>query len=149
MHKTHTKVLLVLISWYHNTIKQNNTLVVVSWHAQLKNWGNKKRRGGRLRKIWKRRLRRLGRPWELYMWKKVSLICSKVKCGKTTAIIFITFWGFLMYYQIFLPPQTKKSVIIRIKHGIYELTQELFNEIRLRILGNWKGSEKSQNFIKF
>ena len=30
MHKTHTKVLLVLISWYHNTIKQNNTLAVVS-----------------------------------------------------------------------------------------------------------------------
>ena len=46
MHKTHTKVLLVLISWYHNTIKQNNTLVVVPWHVKLKKRGNKKRKEG-------------------------------------------------------------------------------------------------------
>ena len=42
----------------------------------------------------------------------------------------------------------EKSVIIRIKYGIYELTHELFSDIRLRILENWKGSGKSQNFIK-
>ena len=43
MHKTHTKVLLVLISWYHNAIKQNNKLVEASWHIELKKRGNKKR----------------------------------------------------------------------------------------------------------
>ena len=53
-----------------------------------------------------------------------------------------------MYYQIFLPSQVKKCVIICNKHGIYELTHDFFNDKRLRILGNWKGPGKSQNFIE-
>ena len=35
----------------------------------------------------------------------------------TTAMVII-FWDFLMFYQIFLSPQVKESVIIGNKHGI-------------------------------
>ena len=41
-----------------------------------------------------------------------------------------------MFYQIFLSPQMKRSAIISNKHGIYELPQELPNDLRLRILAN-------------
>ena len=41
----------------------------------------------------------------------------------------------LIFYQIFLPPQGKRSAIISNKHGIYKLPQELSNDITLRILG--------------
>ena len=33
----------------------------------------------------------------------------------------VTFWDFLMFYQISLSPQVKWSVIISNKHGIYKL----------------------------
>ena len=39
-----------------------------------------------------------------------------------------------MFYQIFFSPQVKRSAIISDKHGIYELPNELPND--LRILGN-------------
>ena len=39
-----------------------------------------------------------------------------------------------MFYQIFLPPQAKRCVIITYKHGIYELPHELPNNLKLRIL---------------
>ena len=35
-------------------------------------------------------------------------------------IIFIIFWDFLMFYQIFLPPQAKRCAIITYKYGIYD-----------------------------
>ena len=41
-----------------------------------------------------------------------------------------------MSYQIFLSPQVKRWAIITYKQGIYELPQELPNDLRLRILGN-------------
>ena len=41
-----------------------------------------------------------------------------------------------MFYQIFLSPQVKRWPIITYKHGIYELTQPLPNDLRLRISGN-------------
>ena len=41
-----------------------------------------------------------------------------------------------MFYQIFLSPQMKESVIISNKHGTCELPDELPNDLRLRILGN-------------
>ena len=53
-----------------------------------------------------------------------------------------------MFYQISLSSQVKRSPIISNKHGIYELSHELPNDLRLRILGNWKISRKSQNFIE-
>ena len=42
----------------------------------------------------------------------------------------------LMFYQIFLSTQVKRSAIITYKHGIYELPYKLPNYLRLRILGN-------------
>ena len=53
-----------------------------------------------------------------------------------------------MFYQIFLSPQVKGSVIISNKHGTYKLLHELLNYLRLRILGNNERSGKSQNFIE-
>ena len=53
-----------------------------------------------------------------------------------SAIIFILFWDFLMFYQVLLSPQVKRCAIITYKHGIYELPHELPNNFRLRILGN-------------
>ena len=41
-----------------------------------------------------------------------------------------------MFYKIFLSPQVKEWAIITYKHGIYELSDELPNDLRLRILGN-------------
>ena len=48
-------------------------------------------------------------------------------------MIFI-FWDFLMFCQIFLSPQVKRLAIITYKHSIYELTHELPNDLRLRML---------------
>ena len=48
-----------------------------------------------------------------------------------------------MFYQSFLSPQVKGYAIITYKHGIYELPQELPNDLRLKILG------KCLNFIKW
>ena len=53
-----------------------------------------------------------------------------------------------MFYKIFLSPQVKGSMIISNKHGIYELSHELPNELRLRILGISKRLSKSQNFTE-
>ena len=47
-----------------------------------------------------------------------------------TTILFIIFWDFLMFYQIFYSPQVKRMMIISNKHGIYELP----NDLRRRIL---------------
>ena len=55
---------------------------------------------------------------------------------KRPTIIFIIYWDILMFYQIFLSPQVKRSAIISNKQGIYELPHELPNDLRLRILGN-------------
>ena len=51
-------------------------------------------------------------------------------------ILVIIFWDFSMFYQMFLSTQVKQNVIISIKHGIYDLPQELPNDSRLRIIGN-------------
>ena len=41
-----------------------------------------------------------------------------------------------MLYRIFFSPQVKRSVTISNKHSMYELPQELQNDLRFRILGN-------------
>ena len=41
-----------------------------------------------------------------------------------------------MFCKIFLSSQVKRCVIITYKHGIYELPNELPNDLRLAILGN-------------
>ena len=53
-----------------------------------------------------------------------------------------------MFWQIFLTPQKKQQVIITYNRDIYELPPGVASELRLRILGNQKISEKFLNFIK-
>ena len=48
----------------------------------------------------------------------------------------------------FLFNASERNLIISNKHGIYELPHELENDLRLRILGNYERSEKSQNFLE-
>ena len=48
----------------------------------------------------------------------------------------IILWDFLMFYQIFLSPQVKRSAIISNEQSVYELPDKLLNDLRLRILGN-------------
>ena len=60
----------------------------------------------------------------------------------------ILLWDFLMFYQIFLSPQVKRSAIISNKQGLYELSHELPNDLRLRILGMKEKSGKSQNLVQ-
>ena len=57
-------------------------------------------------------------------------ISSKTRIFTINCIIF---WDFLMLYQTLLSPQVKRCAIITYKHGIYELPQELPND-----LGNQK-----------
>ena len=54
----------------------------------------------------------------------------------------------LMFYQIFLSPQVKRWAINTYKHGIYELPHEFPNDLRLRILENWKISGNCLNPIE-
>ena len=46
-----------------------------------------------------------------------------------------------MFDQFFLSAQMKRNLIIINKYGIYELPHEFPNDLRLRILGNWKYQE--------
>ena len=41
-----------------------------------------------------------------------------------------------MFYQNFLPPQVKQYPFNTYKHGMYESSHDLSNNLRLRILGN-------------
>ena len=41
-----------------------------------------------------------------------------------------------MFDKIFVSPQVKQIVLISNKNGIYELTDKLPNDLRLRTLGN-------------
>ena len=59
------------------------------------------------------------------------------------------FWDFLMFYQINLSPQVKRCTIITYKHGIYDLPEELLNELKLMILANKEILAKCLNFIEW
>ena len=59
-------------------------------------------------------------------WKS----CSYTSCKYT--IIFIIFLDFLMFYQILISPQVKRSAIVSKKDGIYEFPQEFPNDLRLK-----------------
>ena len=41
-----------------------------------------------------------------------------------------------MFFQILFSSQVKQCAIITYKHGIFELSYKLLNDLRLRILGN-------------
>ena len=69
------------------------------------------------------------------MW--LFLTIKAVKQQKILKTIMgIISWDFLMFDQLFLSRETKRSKIISNKHGIYELPHELSNELRLTVLGN-------------
>ena len=53
-----------------------------------------------------------------------------------------------MFYQIFLQPQGTISAIISNKQVVYELPDELLNDLRLRILGNKKKLVESPNLLE-
>ena len=59
-------------------------------------------------------------------------------------IIEIILWDFLILYQVFLSLHVKRSPIISNKQSLYEFTHVLLNNLRLRILGNYEKSGKSQ-----
>ena len=63
-------------------------------------------------------------------------------------IMFIVFWDFAMFDQIFLWLLLKKSIIYSSKYGICKLPHELLNNLWLRIWGNWEISRKSSNFME-
>ena len=56
---------------------------------------------------------------------------SAYRNAHPTTIIFIIFWDFLMFYQIFLSPQVKRCAIITYIHNIHELLQQLPYDLRL------------------
>ena len=60
----------------------------------------------------------------------------------------IKLWDFLMFYQIFLSPQAKRSAIIINKQGVFELPYELQKDLILMPLGNKKKSGKSANVLE-
>ena len=62
--------------------------------------------------------------------------CVTLKNLQTTMDIILL--DFLILYQIFFSPQTRRNLIISNKHGMYELTRELSNDLRLAILQNLK-----------
>ena len=78
-----------------------------------------------------------------------SLIRLKKSFKYASAISFIIFWDFLIFYQIFLSPQAKRWAIVTYKHGIYEFPHELPNDLRLRILGNYETLGKCPNPIEW
>ena len=43
-----------------------------------------------------------------------------------------------MFYKFFFSPPVKRCAIITYKHYIFEWPHEFPNNLRLRILGNWK-----------
>ena len=60
----------------------------------------------------------------------------------------IILWDSLNFHQILLLAQVKRSAIISNKQGVYELLDELPDDLRLRILGNKKKQGKSQNLLE-
>ena len=70
-------------------------------------------------------------------------ICSLNITTPVPTMIFIIFWDFSVFCQIFHSPQLKRWAIIIDKYGIYELLNDL------RILGNEKISGKCLNSIEW
>ena len=51
---------------------------------------------------------------------QILMILGNWSLGSLPTNSSITFWDFLMFYQIFHSPQVKRWAIITYKHGIYE-----------------------------
>ena len=66
-----------------------------------------------------------------------------------STISFIILSDFWVFCQIFLSPQVKRWVIVSYKHGIYELSHELTNNLRLRKLRNIRKWSKLHRMILY
>ena len=84
--------------------------------------------------VWFRTFFRKIKKMQASIWLFLINLTVKKKILQTTS--FIIFWDFSMFYQTFLPPQTKRSAINTYKHGKSELPHELPNVFTLRISGN-------------
>ena len=81
------------------------------------------------------------------LWKEFIHTLFPIDLSFTTS--FIIFWNFSMFYQTFLSPQVKPYATFTYNHGMYELPHQLLNNLRLRILGNYKISGNHPNFIEW
>ena len=61
--------------------------------------------------------------------------------------VVIIFWNFLKFYQVFLSPQVKCSLIISKKWCI-QVASWVAKNLMLKNIGNYKILEKSQNYIE-
>ena len=85
----------------------------------------------------------------LLLIRRIKVIMIKIilKYRSRSTIMVIIFWDLFMFDKTFLLPQVKRIGIIRNKHRIYKLPNELLNDLRFRMLKNYEISGKSQNFI--
>ena len=81
--------------------------------------------------------------------RKNCILSSNLTYLSYSAIIFIICWDFFMFYQIFFSPQVNRWAIITYKHAIYDLPNELPNDLRLRIFENWEISGRCLNPIEW
>ena len=79
-------------------------------------------------------------------WLKYTKWDQRLENGVAT-IIEIILWDFSKFYQSFLSPQVKRSAIISNKQGVYELPQELPNDLRLRKQGKIRKISKFTRMI--
>ena len=80
-----------------------------------------------------------GNLWRLktviLSWNIIIFVYLLCPVNSRATIIFIIFWNFMIFYQIFVSPQVKQCAIITDKHGIYEVPHDLPNDLRLNISG--------------
>ena len=76
----------------------------------------------------------------------VLLFLVQFSLNLRSTILAIIFWDILMFDQIFVSPQVKQIVTVSNKHGIYELSHELPNDLRLKF-GNIMKLSKTYRMI--
>ena len=73
----------------------------------------------------------------------LDMRCPEMPHFALPTIIFIIFWDFFIFYQIFLSPRVKRSAIISNKHGIHELPHELPNNLKLKEIRKYQENLKT------
>ena len=97
-------------------------------------------------KLWKYDLdQRCNYHWQKTFIDSVIFIMTSLTNSSKATIIFIIFWDFLMFYQIFLSSQVKRCAIITYRHGIHELFHELPNDLSENFVNTSKKLLKKRN----
>ena len=97
-------------------------------------------------KLWKYDLdQRCNYHWQKTFIDSVIFIMTSLTNSSKATIIFIIFWDFLMFYQIFLSSQVKQCAIITYKHDIHELFHELPNDLSENFVNTSKKLLKKRN----